>query len=83
LVDWFQDQVGLTWQTPREILEFCLLKFESRFEKVDELMSQEALVEDCAKMRIQPAVMGNYRRFVILKAKDDPTQREFHEVSAV
>jgi hypothetical protein len=82
LMEWNNELVLSQLRGPRDVLEYCLSDFIKYYGDNDTAgyLSKltDDIVEDMDNMRMQPAVMTSYRRFVVLRAEeeqDDPHKR--------
>ena len=68
--EWQQWVLSLPCSSQREIMEKCTQLLETRFSKVsDKNLPHEILAEvlyDLRQMQLQPTIMDNYRRFVVM-----------------
>ncbi|KAF5373542.1 hypothetical protein D9758_000846 [Tetrapyrgos nigripes] len=73
--DWIMEQAKSVLRGPREILDYCLKEFWAKYANVPETEWQSTLEAeisaDLEVMQVQPAIMHEYRRFVVLKAERD------------
>jgi len=76
-------------RNPRATLEFCMQEFELLYGNKSEAEYASSLADDIVQdmllMQIQPAIMKEYRRFVILKAEHDQSDafRDLFECTTV
>ncbi|THU96358.1 hypothetical protein K435DRAFT_797417 [Dendrothele bispora CBS 962.96] len=73
--DWVMGQTESILRGPRSTLEYCINEFQAQYANVPESrwhsdLEREISV-DLGKMQVQPAIMHDYRRFVVLKAERD------------
>lgn len=82
---WVEEQLSSLSRGPRDILEFCIEEFDSRYGGTSESSYATNLAthicSDMALMQSEPAIMEKYRRFVIFKATDDETPEGQYGVS--
>ncbi|KAK7467474.1 hypothetical protein VKT23_004527 [Stygiomarasmius scandens] len=73
--DWVMAQTESIIRSPRDILEYCINEFQVKYANVSESQWHSTLEReisaDLEMMQIQPAIMHEYRRFVVLKAERD------------
>ncbi|KAI3617027.1 hypothetical protein WG66_004157 [Moniliophthora roreri] len=67
---WIGAQIDQVIRDPRDTLEFCLAEFSSKYDNVPvekwKVILEEEISNDLKQMQIQPGLMEEYRRFVIL-----------------
>ncbi|KAF5364934.1 hypothetical protein D9758_008088 [Tetrapyrgos nigripes] len=68
--DWVLEQADSVLRDPRDTLEYCLQDFERRYDHIPEsewiAAVELELTGDLRKMHVQPIIMDNYRRMVVL-----------------
>ena len=72
---WTRWMLRLPSMNARQILEECLRIAAEQFANTSEAdlpsAMEKEIARDLRRMQIQPAIMDNYRRFVVLKSKSD------------
>jgi hypothetical protein len=68
---WISEQVESLLRDRRDILEFCLSQIEvnSRYSTISgasHRVLEDEIFEDLSRLHIQPSIMADYRRFVVL-----------------
>jgi len=65
------EQNDTVFRDARETLEFCIKDFEGRYGHLKEeewiKAVEDQMVNDMRDMQIQPVIMDNYRRMVVLQ----------------
>lgn len=73
ITEWASSQLRLFSMDERGILQFCLRNFMKEYENIDEegwpFAVKEEVLSSLSSMQVQPSIMKNYRRFVVLRGR--------------
>ncbi|KAL0066001.1 hypothetical protein AAF712_006991 [Marasmius tenuissimus] len=84
--DWLVDQMDIVFRERRETLEFCLEEFQRLYGHIPptkwDILLQNEIAEDLGRIQLQPGIMREYRRYVVLKGEEERAPNdEFEWVS--
>ncbi|KAK1227265.1 hypothetical protein PQX77_009752 [Marasmius sp. AFHP31] len=73
--DWLEDQMDIIFRERRETLKFCLEEFQRLYSHMPptkwDLLLQNEVAEDLGRIQLQPGIMREYRRYVVLKGEEE------------
>lgn len=74
-LDWIRENWIRRPPNPRKILEFCVRAFNSKYANIQETEWESTIFReissDLSSMQLQPVIMEEYRRFVIITSDRD------------
>lgn len=71
--EWASSQLDIATKDERGIFQFCLRNFQKKYQEIEEekwpFEVQEEALSSMSSMQVQPNIMKNHRRFVVLRGR--------------
>lgn len=85
LLDWIRWQQEMSMLDPRGILEWCLRRFSQQFSEFPEEKWTPRVLDELSSvltsLQMQPSIMDQYRRYVVIMGKQDKVGYDRNGVS--